>query len=76
MRLWWLAFATLTVCSTVSFASSASQRDRGASVFADNGCMHCHTIRKRGGHRVPTFPALAEGFQKGGCAGKFLRAVG
>ncbi|HEY6412997.1 MAG TPA: cytochrome c [Edaphobacter sp.] len=34
-------------------ASSAEQRARGAQVFADNGCEHCHTIRKNGGDKGP-----------------------
>jgi mono/diheme cytochrome c family protein len=31
-----------------AFASSAAKR-RGATVFADNGCQQCHTIRHDGG---------------------------
>jgi mono/diheme cytochrome c family protein len=34
-------------------ASSAEQRTRGAQVFADNGCSHCHTIRQKGGNKGP-----------------------
>ena len=34
-------------------ASSADQRARGATVFADNGCAHCHTIRQKGGDKGP-----------------------
>jgi mono/diheme cytochrome c family protein len=34
-------------------ASSAEQRTRGAQVFADNGCSHCHTIRQKGGDKGP-----------------------
>ncbi len=49
MRCWWSALALLLVCSTASLASSRSQRARGASVFAESGCMHCHTIRNDGG---------------------------
>jgi ubiquinol-cytochrome c reductase cytochrome b subunit len=41
------------VCSSECFASARSQRARGASVFATNGCSHCHTIRNAGGHKGP-----------------------
>lgn len=34
-------------------ASSAEQRARGAQVFADNGCEHCHAIRQKGGNKGP-----------------------
>ena len=47
----------LSVILTPSFfahaASSAEQRARGAQVFADNGCAHCHTIRHKGGDKGP-----------------------
>jgi mono/diheme cytochrome c family protein len=33
--------------------SSSEQRARGAKVFADNGCGHCHAIRQKGGDKGP-----------------------
>jgi len=53
MRQWSLALAILVVCSHSSFASSGSQRAHGASVFAENGCIHCHSIRNAGGNKGP-----------------------
>jgi ubiquinol-cytochrome c reductase cytochrome b subunit len=45
----WPVLAFFLVCSTASVASSQSQREHGASVFAASGCMHCHAIRNDGG---------------------------
>jgi len=39
-------------------ASSAEQRARGAKVFADNGCAHCHTIRQKGGDKGPDLSGI------------------
>ena len=48
-----LVFVMLMVCSSTGFASSRSQRARGASVFAASGCSHCHSIGNAGGHKGP-----------------------
>jgi mono/diheme cytochrome c family protein len=53
MRLWLSAFSVLLLFSSIGFASSPSQREHGASVFAASGCMHCHSIRNEGGHKGP-----------------------
>jgi mono/diheme cytochrome c family protein len=53
MRLWCTALLLLLASSSAGFAFSRSQRLRGASVFAESGCMHCHTIRMNGGHKGP-----------------------
>jgi mono/diheme cytochrome c family protein len=50
----WLAAAILaSVLGSPAFASSRSQRERGAVVFATSGCQHCHSIHNVGGHRGP-----------------------
>ena len=51
MRLWVLA--VLPIISIASYASSRDQRDHGATVFAENGCAHCHVIAGAGGHKGP-----------------------
>ena len=38
---------------TVFAASSSDQNARGATVFAENGCLHCHTICNQGGTKGP-----------------------
>jgi len=54
MKLWRPTLAMLMICSTACFASSRSQREHGATVFAESGCMHCHAIRDDGGgHKGP-----------------------
>ena len=53
MRLGLLILVILMVCSSAGFASSRSQKVRGASVFATSGCAHCHSIRNEGGHKGP-----------------------
>ena len=47
------ALAVLLVCPAAGLASSRSQREHGARVFAESGCMHCHTIRNAGAHKGP-----------------------
>jgi ubiquinol-cytochrome c reductase cytochrome b subunit len=39
--------------SSFALASSRSQRARGAAVFSESGCQHCHTIGNVGGHKGP-----------------------
>ncbi|MGO8759188.1 MAG: c-type cytochrome [Terracidiphilus sp.] len=40
-------------CSSLAIASSRSQKERGASVFAVSGCQHCHRMKNVGGHKGP-----------------------
>jgi mono/diheme cytochrome c family protein len=37
----------------MAFGSSGRQRARGAVVFAQSGCQHCHSIRNVGGKKGP-----------------------
>ena len=47
-------FLSLALTSSLpALASSAEQRTRGAKVFAENGCEHCHAIRNKGGNKGP-----------------------
>ena len=39
--------------SSFAIASSRNQRARGAAVFSESGCEHCHTIKGIGGHKGP-----------------------
>jgi mono/diheme cytochrome c family protein len=45
--------ALILACSSSVFASSPSQRARGAIVFKASGCQYCHTINRVGGQRGP-----------------------
>jgi mono/diheme cytochrome c family protein len=45
-------------------ASSSEQRARGAQVFADNGCQHCHTIRQNGGDKGPDLSGVGRRLNK------------
>ena len=53
MRFCLLAFALIQFPSPAGFAASRSQREHGATVFAESGCTHCHSIRNAGGHKAP-----------------------
>ena len=44
---------TLALTSSIPAFASASAKRRGATVFADNGCQHCHTIHRDGGTKGP-----------------------
>ncbi len=48
-----LIVAVALASLTASFASPRDQRVRGAKVFTDSGCLHCHTIRGSGGNKGP-----------------------
>lgn len=46
-----------------AFAASSDKRD-GATIFADNGCQHCHTIRKNGGTKGPDLSGVGRTLSK------------
>jgi mono/diheme cytochrome c family protein len=46
-----------------AFASPADER-HGAAIFADNGCQHCHTIRKNGGTKGPDLSGVGRTLSK------------
>jgi mono/diheme cytochrome c family protein len=48
--------------SLPAFASSDKQH--GAAVFADNGCQHCHSIRKNGGNKGPDLSGVGRTLNK------------
>jgi len=50
--------------SIPAFASSRSQRTRGAAIFASTGCDHCHSIRNAGGHRGPDLSSVGRTMKK------------
>jgi|HubBroStandDraft_6_1064221.scaffolds.fasta_scaffold2028340_2 mono/diheme cytochrome c family protein len=47
-----LVLTLATTSSLPAFALSSAER-RGATVFVDNGCQHCHSIRHDGGTKGP-----------------------
>ncbi|MGD0800728.1 MAG: cytochrome c [Terracidiphilus sp.] len=53
MRLSVFVAAVLIVSIPANYAASRSQRERGAVVFAECGCIHCHSIRNAGGRKGP-----------------------
>lgn len=57
MRLLLLA-SLLLMFSPYTSGSSHNQRDRGAALFAESGCRHCHSIRSVGGHKGPDLSSV------------------
>ena len=56
----WLAVLCLVLAvGPKAFASSHTQREHGAAVFAANGCGHCHSIHKWADTRGRISPAWA-----------------
>lgn len=49
----WLGIMLLLAGSPLASGSSASQRARGAAVFTQSGCQHCHSMRGVGGTKGP-----------------------
>lgn len=64
MKLWLAVFAVFLACPSAGFASSRSQREHGAAVFAQSGCGHCHTIRHTGGHKGPDLSGVGRRLKK------------
>jgi mono/diheme cytochrome c family protein len=64
MKAWLSAIAALLLLSPAGFASSRSQREHGASVFAASGCAHCHSIRNEGGHKGPDLSGVGRRLNK------------
>lgn len=44
---------SVTVAGSLASASSRDHREHGATVFATNGCAHCHRVNNAGGHKGP-----------------------
>jgi mono/diheme cytochrome c family protein len=47
-----------------TFAWSLDKQQHGAAIFADNGCQHCHTIRKNGGTKGPDLSGVGRTLSK------------
>jgi len=48
----------------MALATSRSQREHGAQVYAANGCQHCHTIDRVGGHKGPDLSSVGRAAKK------------
>jgi ubiquinol-cytochrome c reductase cytochrome b subunit len=57
-RLLQAGFVMLAAGTTIALASSKSQRERGAQLYAANGCQHCHMIAGEGGHKGPDLSSV------------------
>jgi mono/diheme cytochrome c family protein len=64
MRLRLAGFVLLGVGSAMAMASSQSQREHGAQVYAANGCQHCHSIANVGGHKGPDLSSVGRTAKK------------
>ena len=58
-----LAFLLIFTLFHSPFAFSSAKK-RGAAVFADNGCQHCHTIRGQGGAKGPDLSGVGRTLNK------------
>jgi mono/diheme cytochrome c family protein len=57
-----LFFALAAASCLPAFAESAKQR--GAALFVDNGCQHCHTIHDAGGTKGPDLSGVGRTLNK------------
>ena len=64
MRGWIPVLCLVLAAGSQAFASSQSQREHGAAVFAANGCTHCHSIHKVGGHKGPDLSGVGRVLSK------------
>jgi mono/diheme cytochrome c family protein len=44
--------------------ASPSDKQHGATLFVDNGCQHCHSIRKNGGTKGPDLSGVGRTLNK------------
>jgi mono/diheme cytochrome c family protein len=58
MKLLLSTLGMLMACTPAAIAASRSQRSHGATVFAESGCLHCHTIRNTGGSKGPNLSGV------------------
>jgi len=59
-----LAAAALPACAAPP-SQREDQHDRGARVFTDNGCTHCHMIRNNGGTKGPDLSGVGRRLSEG-----------
>jgi mono/diheme cytochrome c family protein len=64
MKKWFAIFFVFLACLPAGLASSRSQREHGAAIFAESGCTHCHTIRNAGGHKGPDLSGVGRRLKK------------
>jgi mono/diheme cytochrome c family protein len=59
-------FVLILFFASTSFlpAFASSDKRHGATVFADNGCQHCHSIRKNGGTKGPDLSGVGRTLNK------------
>jgi mono/diheme cytochrome c family protein len=60
-------FLVILIFAAASFyptLASAADKNYGASLFAENGCQHCHTIRKNGGNKGPDLSGVGRSLSK------------
>jgi mono/diheme cytochrome c family protein len=57
-----LVLSLATSSCLPALADSAKQR--GAAIFVNNGCQHCHTIRKEGGTKGPDLSGVGRTLNK------------
>jgi mono/diheme cytochrome c family protein len=60
-------FGFILILAATSFFpafASAADKTQGAALFADNGCQHCHTIRKNGGTKGPDLSGVGRSLNK------------
>ena len=53
-----LVVALTATATLTASASSRKQRARGAALFSDVGCLHCHTIHEQGGTKGPNLSGV------------------
>lgn len=58
MNRWPPVALLLAFSATAACAWPWTHRLRGQAVFADAGCLHCHTIHSAGGHKGPNLSSV------------------
>ena len=49
----WIVLACCFAISPFALAASRGEKERGAAIFKESGCGHCHAIANAGGHKGP-----------------------
>ncbi|WP_371417417.1 cytochrome c [Granulicella sp. S190] len=67
-----IVLTLIAMACVPAFASSAAEQ-RGAAIFVDNGCQHCHTIRGQGGTKGPDLSGVGLTLKSSKIRGQILQ---
>lgn len=68
----WIALAAVLAFSSFALAASRGEKERGAAIFKESGCQHCHAIANAGGHKGPDLSGVGRRRSKAAMRGQIV----